>query len=218
MHKQSQARNSFPISHRQPRPQYIRASSCVAVFWNNKLRNFTCSLPTPPSTSCYCLAQHSMVWSIPGVIWHPLSRPRSLSAPHAPPTCLSVGQGEEQSSSWCCASAAQQWLKHGCVIIIVLVRNPKPSIAQATMKKTSPSNQHNWETVVIRWRLYPVALQHQGCCSSLPLDPTSCDAEQVLPVDTHTKHLYAACVHRWRDTHKHSSTNGFILFLCGGLG
>lgn len=125
-----------------------------------------------------------------------------------PNLLLSLGKSEEQSSSWCCASAAQQWLKHWCVITIVLVRNPNHSIGQATKKKTnsSPSNQHNWEDVVIRGRLYPVALQHQGCCSSLPLGPTHCNAEQVLSVDTNMKYMYTTRVHRLRDrhsTHKH---------------
>jgi len=57
-----------------------------------------------------------------------------------PISSLLAGEGwqhEKQRRPWCCASTAQQLLKHLCVISTVLVTDLKLSVIQAAVKKTT---------------------------------------------------------------------------------
>ena len=76
-----------------------------------------------------------MVWDIPLVSWGQPSQLCPLPAPCAPPASSLVGWCEEQKRPWLCVSAAQQQLKHPCVINIIFILNPKHSTIPVSRKK-----------------------------------------------------------------------------------
>lgn len=83
------------------------------------------------------IAQHNNIGYGPSlwVCWGQLSWLCPFPAPCSSPAPYWQGSRRSWQSPWLCVSTDQQQMKHQCAIIIILIKNPKPSIRQASTNK-----------------------------------------------------------------------------------
>lgn len=83
----------------------------------------------------FCCALHHMVWDIPLAGLRQLSLFCTLPASCAFLTFPLAEQNEKQENPWLFVSTALHQWKHGCVIKIIFLLNPRHTIIPATTKK-----------------------------------------------------------------------------------
>lgn len=135
MHKQSKTRNSFATSHRQadvkPCPGK-QGSSCVMVSWEGKHHDLE-HPPLPPSVPQLLLL--SVIWIISSVHLGQLSQPPCWQG--------SVRSRKDLATT-------------GSVLTTIFIRNPKPSIIQASVKSINyiPSKTRTPSLVLQAFKVY----------------------------------------------------------------
>lgn len=122
LHMQAEQNNSLLLFDVH-QPQESRTTSCLIVTWKNSQHN---SKEQPPSPSFPQLLLLRKILFVREYIFG-YTALLAVSPSHLllTPNLLTVEQWQKQGRPLCCASTAQQELKHGCIINVVVVTNPK---------------------------------------------------------------------------------------------